>query len=53
MMAAALTRAELERVSEVTSQRVNARIERLAAKRAAATVPGLPPWTTSRGPVAS
>lgn len=37
-MAAALTRAELERVTEATTARVNARIERLASKRASREV---------------
>jgi len=48
LMAAAMTRAELERVTEATTARVNARIERLAAKRASR-----PPWTSSREKVAS
>lgn len=37
-MAAAMTRSELERVTEATTAHVNARIERLAAKRAAREV---------------
>lgn len=37
-MAAALTRAELERLTVATTARVDARIERLASKRAAREV---------------
>jgi hypothetical protein len=37
-MAAALTRAELDRLTDATTARVNDRIERLASKRAAREV---------------
>lgn len=39
-MAAAMTRAELERIQQATTARVDARIERLAARRAARAVGG-------------